>query len=282
MRPYKILFLLISVFHLTGWSQNDPMISDLTLVPFRISLSDGAFEVEWSQNTTRSTFQKFNVIQISDIRIEGIDLHIEYTIPERDPGLEYAIGMSIEGADSTLIDSNPKEISLNVSGDRNRVNTLVWRNIIGDVIDPAETYSLLIRTDIYGEICSEEPVLNVAGQLPYYGGAILGLGMIGAGQLYKRQADRSYESYEKLWLNGDENDDALREQADQDRKTAQFLTYAGIGVLGLDAILFYLKNRKHRKDVRRYKAFCVGQSEISIHPRYNSNTKMGFMVRINF
>lgn len=257
------------------------MISDLTAIPFSITEDNGTLNVFWSESNARSSIQNVDLIQVTDIRIEGIDLYLNYTIPEQ--GDDSEIGLSLETSDSTLIVANRKDLVDEPSERGEDSKTLIWRNIIGSNIDISENYTLLIRTDIYIDLCAgEAPTLNTSKQLPYYGGVVLGLGLIGAGQLIKSRADRTYKNYEQLWKDGNVSDQGLLEDVDSDKETANILTGAGIGVLALDAVLYYLKNKNHRKAVRRYNTFCVGRKEVNIHPKQDDLMNMGIMLQLNF
>ena len=111
------------------------------------------------------------------------------------------------------------------------------------------------------------------------GGAILGLGAIGLGQVYKSRSDDEAEKFRKAWENGET---AVLDQAQNDFDTYRNLTYIGIGVLAVDGVLYFIKQRKQRAKNKKYRVFCSDKKAVSVHPLYSPSSELGFMLKINF
>lgn len=280
MKKIILYFLLLTVPGFL-YAQGDIILSELTTVPIRIVDQNDGISLQWSAGELKQSIQDFRLVSVTDIRLSDADLQIDYVTLHPDPELEYEIGVAVEVAEGILNVSTAKDIEMSAADDRRTTSrqTLIWKDFLEKQADIGDSYLLLIRTNIRGNICASPPAFTLSQRLPYYSAAIIGLGAIGVGQIFKIQSDKEEDRYREIWESGG---NATLEQAENDFNTYRTLTYAGLGVLAVDAVLFILRNRKYKKEQKRFRSFCSEKVEIRVHPAYHPSTDLGFMFKINF
>lgn len=262
-------------------AQEMPMISQLITVPVQLSDNNGALSVTWSKDQVNYSIQGFRALSITDISLVDASLRIAYvpTYPESD--ITYRISAALDAGDGALIYAGPKALNegLRAEGGRLTGRYLLWKDLVEKQANLGTPYLLILRVDIMGRVCEEIPSLSLSKKLPYVGAAVVGAGLIGIGQIYRQQANTGNDDYRRAWAAGD---DASLEQARKDFDTYKTLTYAGIGILALDGVLYLLRTNSVRKAKKRYQTFCVEKPQVAIHPTLNSSTDLGFQLRIKF
>ena len=132
--------------------------------------------------------------------------------------------------------------------------------------------------------CEEgKPRFDFPQKVPYLVGAVAGAGLIVGGLLLEQQSKEDYKTYQEQ--TDRQLGDQWYEKANDRHVTAQWLTYAGIGVLALDITLYFIKSSKHKKQTYLYEKYCpnahVGVSPYINLPRSNS-TNGNFGVAISY
>lgn len=262
-----ILILLQSI----GYSQ-DKMLSELISIPVEVKSTQEGLILE--SGSAKTSFEGFSLITISKVELVQADLTVHYIINHPDPEVEYRLSMALEGENGATNYADYKQlVSSSTQG------ALQWRDILEEQIDIDQEYQLLIRTDVYGKVCSDVPEKKLSKDLPFMGAAVVGLGAIGIGQIFRVQSQNKEEDYLQIWKDGGT---ATLDDARQDFETYRNLTYAGLGILAIDGVLYWLKQKKYRKTTARYRTFCTDKKNIDIHPVYSPSSDFGFQLKLKF
>lgn len=251
-----------------------PIITELITVPLTANYADGQLTLSWDENDVKHSRADFKSIAIRQIYLEGTDLVIDFAPREQSNDLSYALGLHLVGPGNEAIYSSAKEIDQQPG-----VQSVIWKELVLDRIEPDIPYLLLLKVHIYGRICEVVPEFGLAQKLPYYGGGVVGIGFLAAGQLFRQQYRNNLEEYEQVWLEGGNTD---LTEVQSDFQTYRDLTYVGLGVLGIDAVLFLIRRGKHRKKLKRYNTYCSDKPQLNIHPEYSTETPMGFLLQLKF
>jgi hypothetical protein len=196
---------------------------------------------------------------ILDIRIVESDLILEYEdLPANETW--YDVTLSIRLPDGQILNA-PPEFSREQTGQpKSKLKT--WPDAT-EYLQPTNTaYSLLINRTQMGLVNCEaiRPAFSLKQKMPYYSAAGVGLVLVGIGQVYRAQQNDYYRTYEAAWADGSPrplaNDDP-RQKALKSKKAFQICTWAGIGLLAVDATLFSIKRQKTKKKQQVYDQFCL-------------------------
>ena len=265
------LSLILVLLQSIGYSQ-DRMLSELISIPVEIKSTQDGLVLESGQ--TKTSFEGFSLIAISKVELKQADLTVQYQINHPDPEVEYRLSMALEGENGTINYADYKQL---VNGQTQ--GTLQWRDILEGQIDIGKEYQLLIRTDVFGKVCADVPERKLSKDLPYMGAAVIGLGAIGIGQIFRIQSQNKEDEYQQIWKDGGT---ATLDDAREDFETYRNLTYTGLGILAIDGVLYWLKQRKYRKSTARFRTFCTDKKTIDIHPVYTPSSDFGFQLKLKF
>ncbi len=150
--------------------------------------------------------------------------------------------------------------------------------------------SLFVHVTFYGDktlpyevSCLNPPKFEFRQKLPFYGVGVIGVGSLVAGQIYLKKGEDKFRKH--LVENVISERKSLYERADQQTTLAEVLTYAGIGILVADGIGYYLRKRRHKKQVKIFEENCANKS-ISFQPILDFSTtssqNIGFQLSYTF
>ena len=277
---YLFLFLLIGISN-QSLAQYTPQLSEVVAVPLKIRQENRRIQITWSQKEVSSSLQDFKVLAIADMNILDTDLKINFALNQISPNLNYEMSINLLSEDGTLINATPENLGnlATTEVEEKKLLSLVWKNLIEEVGNFEKNYTLLIHTFVSGINCENPPVFGLQQKLPYYSAAVVGLGSIGLGQIFKQQSKQKEKDYLTIWKEGGVAD---LTEAKKDLDKYRIMTYAGLGVLLVDGALFFLRNKKHQKELSRFETFCAERVSISVIPGLNEPVDVGFKLKLKF
>lgn len=149
------------------------------------------------------------------------------------------------------------------------IPTITWMNLIETYYQLEGQLEIKVSTELRGKLevpidCNTPPTFNQKQKLPYLAAGGVGLVSIGLGQLFKRKSQSTYDDEYLASLTLEEAQPRY-DDANRDHHTYLILTYAGSAIIVTDLVLYLIKNKKYRDQLKLYKKFCNGNS-LSIQP----------------
>ena len=183
-------------------------------------------------------------------------------------------GEEVKPSNRYLIGDVGEQLSKGKSGSR---QTILWTGLSENYQQLKGRLEVIVSVDFYGKKelphevdCAHPPQFGFKEKLPLYSLGAVGLGSIITGQALRITANNIYEDQ---YLPSNRLD--VREQTfdEYERKlnNARLLTYAGLGVVVADAVLWLIRNEKHNKRLRTFEKNCDKVS-ISFQPIYQIST----------
>ena len=132
------------------------------------------------------------------------------------------------------------------------------------------SYQLTIIKQLLGTInCDlERPEFTLQKKLLPTAGAVIGLGMVGIGELiYKNQQESLYSNYTNLWEGGAKDGAGFLRDAENARNTRKVFSIGG-GAIAAGGILWYfIRKHKIKSQQRLFDEYCgTTTSSLSIQP----------------
>jgi hypothetical protein len=205
---------------------------------------------------------------ISAVRLESADLVLDYQPAKGQDALSYTIALSLQMPDGQFVAPRLGEMLDAADGKNHR---LVWLDVTEQMDDFEAVYTLRVRRSLMGAVNCEagRPAFTLRQKLPYYAAGGTGLALLGVGQIFRAQRDNQYERYTRLWAEGSpapaEDDNPLARAKSKDR-AARICTWAGIGIVATDALLFSRRNLKIKRKQRVYDQFCAPKNSLLLQP----------------
>lgn len=199
---------------------------------------------------------------ITAILLREGDLVVQYE-PGRSPAdRSYRIEPELQLPDGSRVAPQPQELKESVAEAGKGLRELVWQDALEYLPDFDATYALLLRRSLMGAVnCSgERPVFSLQKQLPHYAIAGAGLVLVGLGQVYNQQKKDAYAQYRAYWAEGksrEEAEDLFLKTAEDKKKAAELSTYAGLALLGADAIWYAVRTLRVKRLQKTYDKFCA-------------------------
>ena len=262
MRNFStILLLLVFPFFING-QQLYPLLIATDSIQFQVIRQNDQLAVEImeikNQFSSNDDFLFLNSLELSDAdmilsyEVRGVKKTSSYTL---DISLLPEIGYKTYPELGEVV-SPFTETKKQLEG----AQQLIWMDVGDDVLNLGQKYTLLVRKTLLGLInCEEErPEFNTKQQWPHYVGAGAGVLLIGMGQLYRQQKEDAYNNYLNFWTDGKPIEDAepFLSEAQKKEESMKLLTYSGIAILGVDAILFFYRQMKIKKKQQTFDKYC--------------------------
>ncbi|MFK7809634.1 MAG: hypothetical protein AB8F74_17650, partial [Saprospiraceae bacterium] len=147
---------------------------------------------------------------------------------------------------------------------------IVWTNLMEEYIDMKGQLAINLSVDIYGNRdlpynvdCGVEPSFTRKQKIPFIIAGVLGAGSVAVGQYLKNESEKDYDNYLIQ-----ENFDAAEpyyQDANDKANTGELLTNVGIAVLAVDAVWFFIRQRRFKKQMKVYNEFCRPK-KVTIQP----------------
>lgn len=255
------------------------MRSEVIVIPIIVEEKNDQFLINWSNSEVQYSSPDLQLIGIENLLMEKTDLYVQVNLNHPETGFYYDLSIQLETADQKLILPGPAEIA-EVLARSAMAKTIIWKDLIEKRIELGFPYQLLIYVDLYGNACATVPEFTLADKIPHFGAYALGVGAIGAGFIFKRQADQAHAAYERAWASGENT--ASLESSREDFRTYRNLVYAGLGVITVNSIVYYFRKKNYKKAKKRFDRYCSPYPGNQKLLRLGAATDLGFSIRINF
>jgi len=265
-----LLFLFLGIsLELTGQSQL--IRRDTLRLPFSISQNNRQLlAISFDENKLQRSTNKVRLLQLDSFSLEDGDLNFQYLMKRLKKRFGYRLEFKVlseAGTPFFFRDHKTEGIQINITRDMERHQQSRWKDVTEGPLYYGQTYQLEIVNELYGEglDCGEKPEIKFRDQWPYWLGGLIGAGLLVAGEVYKNDAESIYEDYEKAWRVGSPKADGveLYSQFENKKRNHEGFTIAGIIVLGVDGLLYFLRLNQHWKQVRLFNSYCKIEPEIS-------------------
>jgi len=278
------------------------LILVLFLLPSSINLSAQIEKLYSETYTIRADLdlikEKAKVYNFSigaSLSLQADELHIHYQFWQLtkfeyyNTSLKILLdGEEIKPSTRYLMGDVGKELSKGKSGSR---QTILWTSLSENYQQLKGRLTIIVSVDFYGKKelphevdCAHPPQFGFKQKLPLYSIGAVGLGSIVTGQVLRINADNIYEN-QYLPSNRLDIRAETYEEYEQKLDNAKLLTYAGIGVVVADAVLWLIRNRKHNQRLRTFEKNCDKVS-ISFQPIYeistNNESQLGMGLILKF
>jgi hypothetical protein len=212
------------------------------------------------------------------LQLKNGDLIMKYTLPQlSEEGRYYEVIPRIQ------LNGTPLQLRLYESfrGDWNKNITsgnknIVWVNLLQEYIQLEGKLEIALTIHQWGERklpynCNlGMPTFTLKQKMPYFLAAGAGVLSIGAGQLFKRNAQ---DIYTNDYLESGTLAEAspFYKNANKKHHSYLILTYIGVGILAADISLFTIRYRKYKKKKALYDKYCK-DSNIGALPNFDIST----------
>lgn len=230
---------------------------------------------------SRDLFNRRNDFpQVVEVRLEDADLVLDYRPGKAGEGKLHSIALDLELPDGQTIIQPSSEVP-----DRDIANGLkqkVWPDVADWISMTGNTYKLRVHRYLMGAVNCDAPypAFYLRKKIPYYAAGGVGLILVGLGQQFRLQKNDYYATYQRLWREGAEapppTDNPLT-KARNKNKAFQICTWAGIGILAADALLFTSQHLKIKRKQKDYDRFCGQKPSLQLQP-----TGQGMGLILNF
>jgi hypothetical protein len=256
---------------------------------FKLAFQEGRLMLAWAgQAPVWQTKSDFPVLR--QIGLEESDLVIQYAPGKAPAQLSYTINAYIRKQNGERILSvTTNEGAVRNADEKAPLRQWVWQDAVESLLEPGETYTLFVTRSLMGAVnCTgDRPVFTLKKQIPYYGVAVAGLTSTAIGLYQLNRSNSEYDAYRQYWSDERSQEEAqpLFDKAENLRSNGRILLYSGLGVTAVDAVLFFLKNRKIKARQRLYDSFCGNNSlGLQIRPQVvplsSGSTSVGLGMRL--
>lgn len=247
---------------------------------FQLTVQGGRLAIRWMGNPPDWPKVQ-NFPEIRAVRLEESDLVVVYKPGNTTNQSSYTFGFRVTADDGPIVIPNGYEIIESPSGDgKENLRQYVWQDAAETLFAPGRTYTLHLRRILMGAVnCTGvRPQFTLKQQLPYYGVALAGVAAAGIGLFLFKRSNQEYDQYGAYWEQGLTRTDAQRffDDAKTFKKNGQMLLYSGLAVTGADALLYYFKWRKIKKNQKMYDDYCTPKTSfLAVRPVSNPVTVIG-------
>ncbi|MEO0340611.1 MAG: hypothetical protein AAF242_15555 [Bacteroidota bacterium] len=276
MRTLLYLISLVLVIPLQAQLQN-PFLQDLASLSFQIKNENLSFQID--QQETQYSQSGYQPYSISKLMVERGDLKIQFQsnlIAGEE--LDYQVSLALQDHQGNLVLGSPKKLRVEENA------TVAWRDFIEDDYPLDKDLTLLVKMELFGNVCDEVPEFTFGERLPYIGALAVGSGLILAGLLSRDRAQRANDNYVLDWRNNNEIDEGqafanISNQWDD----YQTFTVIGASVLVLDAVIYWLVPRKkYKTELALYENYCQPRTQVRVHPTLDLNSGIGYKIQLKF
>ncbi|HRI61982.1 MAG TPA: hypothetical protein PK228_19720 [Saprospiraceae bacterium] len=276
--PLSLLFLLAAT--LPAFCQKlYPLQDTYDSLQFKITVTNRQIVLVPQGET--SLFQaKKGFPFVNSVLIEEADLVLNYQPGKSKESSSYSIDLRLRLPDGRVIEPQPHEISdIPALADPNAHN-LAWLDATEQLEDFEGTYTLYVKRTLMGAVNCEgiRPEFTLKKQLPHYAAGAAGVVLIGLGQVYRTQKEDYYDTYQRLWQEGEpapgDNDDPFQKAKDKE-KASNICTWTGVGILAADALLFVYRHLKIKGKQQTYDKFCGKGTSLTFEPAFQFSSSSG-------
>ncbi|MCB9265902.1 MAG: hypothetical protein H6558_12820 [Lewinellaceae bacterium] len=286
--PLSLLVFLFLPILLSG-QKLFPLRSATDSIRFSVASEDGKLTLELQQplESGNNAFPS-----VTGLRLEDGSLLVDYAYRERlKKGLDYEMSIAILPASGFPMLPAPGEVI--GREDKNHTGTLDWPDRTERGLDYGQSYTLIVRKALLGEVDCEagRPSFGIQQKWPYYATALVGAGMVGLGQVYRKDKEDAYTRYENAWRGGATADSVkidLKRARDKDTAT-KWLTFAGWGLLAADALGFAWRWGATKRRQSLFDQYCVSDPAFNLtlepcllYPGALEGTLAGAGLRLRF
>ena len=285
-----ILIFTLLCFSMASYGQTELLKKEVFQNKVKINLAENLLELNSSLSTANE-----DVINVSNIELIDKELVISFNSQTLENG-EYFLsklqvlldGQPIVIEPENLFGEFDKKIEFQQASQSHKI---LWTNLMEDYINLKGQLEITLITEIYGTRdlpynvdCGIKPSFTKKQKLPFIIAGVLGAGSVGAGQIFNNKSDDQYQTY--LSQETFDAADPFYQDANKNAKRGEILTIAGASVLAVDAIWFFIKQRRFKKQLETYNEFC-NPEKLNIQPTIgfepSSNTiNSGLTLTLNF
>ncbi len=266
----RILLFLNLLVSITCFAQTELLQTEVLQEKAQINLAKDILEV--APNTKQGSNA---IVSISKMELVDKDLiiHLDQKLFKNGEYFMVNLAVKLNGEDLSIEPENLfGELNKNINfADEPQTYKIIWTNLMEEYIDLTGELMVSLSIDIYGNRdlpynvdCGIEPTFTTKQKIPFLIAGILGAGSIAAGEYLKNESEKDYDTY--LSQDNFESAEPFYQDANDKANTGRILTYAGIGVLTVDAIWFFVRQRRFRKQREVYNEFCTSKN-ISFQPQ---------------
>ncbi len=234
-----------------------------------ISVENGQFDLQL-QNTPAA-----GPGQISAISIENADLIIQYQLTPVESNEYYLVSIEVITEQEGIIYPGPENLKADIGRIRpisNSNRQITWTGFLEQVFSPIGEITVRINIEHWGIIspidCANPPEFLSKEKRRYLIAAGAGLAMIGTGVVIKQQSNDIYNN-EYFPEQDQQKAQPLYDDANAKHHTFLILTYGGLAVLATDAVLYLLRQARHRQEMRTFRQFCP-EAGLTLRPVYEN------------
>ncbi len=257
----RIFFALLVLLQTLGLSAQTlyPLKIRIDSVRFRVVATDTGLSLEMLEQQLGQR----DFIVVSGVRLDDADLAVQYQSDQSKKGFATRVDLSLRPRDGELLTPQAYEIGTlapTAVGPRTG-----WLDVNERLLEPESEYTLYIRKSLLGPVncTAERPMFTVARQLPHYGAAVLGLGLLGWGSAKHAQSSERYNAYKRDWEEGLPEPAKVYDNAIDRRKAGNGLTAAGWAVIGADVAWYAWRWLRIRHKQQIYDQFCAPEKGLS-------------------
>lgn len=149
---------------------------------------------------------------------------------------------------------------------------ILWTHILQDYvnINGELTVRLTIEEQtnffyIFGSFCAERPLFEFEQRLPYYMVGGVGIGLVVAGILEECSSNNIYEN-RYLKSSSLKEANPWYDKANNKHHLAIIFAAVGSAIFVVDALLFYQRDRIHKRESARFERVCTGFKSLTFNP----------------
>ena len=273
----KYLFLLLGLlFNLPFLNaQIQKLAVHQVISSFQLDLINDTLILLKDQNISDSAD---NITEITS-RLSNNELLIQYQLTDTDEKGYYMVYLEIQDENKNTIEPHAGFLL----GDFGKIETLktgkktiTWTNLLAQLPHAKGKYQIILEIEKWGNLflpfdvdCDEYPTFAFSQKLPYYTGLAVGVGGIVTGVVLRNNAQKHFDRHKIS--------NALSERrAEYNRytsqlKTAEVITYVGIGIIAVDAFFYFLRKGKYNRQIRIFEEYC-NKEQLSFSPIFELPT----------
>jgi hypothetical protein len=276
----KSLFVILFCCGIACAAQSQQLYPLKTLedsLVFMVSFQNGRLMLQ--HRSSSGLFEpKRDFPVLTGIVMDEADLLLEYRTGKSADMLSHKISIRVKTPEGRIVE--PREHELSYQEPVPGIRRLIWLDASELLNEFGMEYTLYIRRSLMGMVDCDgaRPGFTLQKQLPYYGAATGGVVLLGLGQIYRIQKEDYYDTYSRLWREGEPmppaGDNPLQKARDKE-KIARICTWTGTGLLLADALLYTIRLRKIKKRQKVYDEFCRPKTSFRLIPA-NAAPGIGF------
>jgi hypothetical protein len=244
--------------HLTAQQQLYPLRVSTDSLRFKVVAQGNRLALEWLDQAAGNA-RKSDWISINSLRLDDADLVMDYQPEKTRRGFLLAVALQLrpDGTGETYQPA-PGETTDRELPEGKQITLLDGTERF---LEYGQSYTLFVRKSLMGPVPCDKPrpTFSLARQMPYYGAALAGGGLVGLGLFYDHQKKVLYKRYRQDWEYGEILTAEIEQQwkeAKQMKKQARFAAWSGVAILALDGWLYAKKWLNIRQKQKIYDEFC--------------------------